>query len=71
MDGALEVARVLLEHGANVQAEDNRGRTPLQVVSEYDYRDDSKVTRKSKLMMTKLLVEHGAKLEQGDSMSTS
>jgi ankyrin repeat protein len=54
MKGALEVARVLLEHGANVQAEDGEGRTPLQIVSEIH----DEMTRSS---MTKFLVEHGAK----------
>jgi len=62
MKGALEVARVLLEHGANVQAEDDRGRTPLQLVSS---RKNFNLDE-----MTKLLVEHSAKLEQGDSRST-
>ena len=59
MSGALEVARVLLEHGANVQAEDTMGRTPLVVVLLWN-GDEATATRK---LMTKLLVEHGAKLE--------
>jgi hypothetical protein len=30
-EGQLAVARLLVEHGANVDAEDDKGRTPLQV----------------------------------------
>ena len=57
-----EVVRVLLEHGANVDAEDDEGRTPFQIAS---------ARRGDKTM--KLLLEHGAKgvLSTSYSLSTS
>jgi ankyrin repeat protein len=45
-----EIVRALLEHGANVDAEDDKGRTPFQIAS---------ARRVDKT--TKLLSEHGAK----------
>jgi ankyrin repeat protein len=45
-----EVVRVLLEHGANVDAEDSEGRTPYQIASANGYDE-----------IMKLLSEHGAK----------
>ena len=45
--GAVEVARILLEHGADVEAEDDKGRTPLRSAG----RDD----------MRKLLLEYSTK----------
>jgi hypothetical protein len=47
--GNVEVARVLLEYGADVQAEDKDGKTPVQIVARN--RDE----------MRQLLLEHGAK----------
>ena len=46
-EGSLEIVRVLLEHGANVGAEDNEGRTAFQIASAKGY---------DKIM--KLLSEH-------------
>jgi len=44
--GSLEVTRLLLSHGANVDEQDSDGRTPFQVASSDELR--------------KLLLEHGA-----------
>ncbi|KAH9164382.1 hypothetical protein EDB89DRAFT_2078084 [Lactarius sanguifluus] len=44
--GLLEVARLLLNYGANVDEKDGEGRTPFQVAEHQE--------------MTKLLLEHGA-----------
>ena len=44
-----DVARLLLEHGANVDAEDSEGRTPFQIASENNGCDE----------IMKLLSEHG------------
>ena len=35
--GYLEVAHLLVGHGANIDAEDDEGRTAFQVASEYGY----------------------------------
>jgi ankyrin repeat protein len=35
----LEVARLLVELGANIDAEDHKGRTAFQVASESGYHD--------------------------------
>ncbi len=48
-EGLLEVARVLLSYGANVDEKDEEGRTSSQVASEKEYHK-----------ITKLLLEHGA-----------
>ncbi|KAF8473034.1 hypothetical protein DFH94DRAFT_765466 [Russula ochroleuca] len=48
--GTVEVVRVLLEHGANVGAEDNQGKTPFQIAS---------ANGEDEIM--KQLSEHGAK----------
>ena len=45
-----EVVCVLLEHGANVGAEDSKGKSPFQIASEKGYDE-----------IMKLLSEHGAK----------
>ena len=50
--GRIEVARVLLEHGANVEVKDKKGRTPLDVASEGQREE-----------IVKLLLEHGARRE--------
>jgi len=50
--GWLEIARLLLSHGAKVDEKDKEGRTPLQVASSEGHVE-----------MTKLLADHGAKEE--------
>jgi ankyrin repeat protein len=50
--GWLEVARLLLSHGANVDEKDKEGRTSFQVASS-----------KGHVEMTKLLLDHGANPE--------
>ena len=40
--GHLEVARILVEHGANIDAEDNEGRTAFQVSLDEGYHDIAK-----------------------------
>jgi ankyrin repeat protein len=47
--GYLEPARLLLEHGANVHAQDDRGKTPLRISSENGH-----------LQVMHLLLQHGA-----------
>jgi hypothetical protein len=48
--GAVEVARILLEHGADIQAEDDKGKTPLRVAEEQKHNK-----------LINLLLEYGAK----------
>ena len=48
--GRPEIARLLLEHGVDVEAEDREGLTPLRVASG-EGRDE----------IVKLLLEYGAK----------
>ncbi|KAH9015338.1 hypothetical protein EDB85DRAFT_1875891 [Lactarius pseudohatsudake] len=48
-NGFLEVARLLLRHGANVDERDREGRTPFQVASSKGHDE-----------MTKLLLEYGS-----------
>jgi ankyrin repeat protein len=48
--GTVEVVRVLLEQGANVGEEDDKGRTSFQLASE-----------KGEKEIMKLLSEHGIK----------
>ena len=47
--GSLEVARLLLSYGANVDEKDENSKTPLQVVASRRHEE-----------MAKLLIEHGA-----------
>ncbi len=42
MEGHLEVARLLVEHGADIDAEGKRGKTAFQVASEWGYHDFAK-----------------------------
>ncbi|KAI0269607.1 ankyrin repeat-containing domain protein, partial [Russula aff. rugulosa BPL654] len=49
--GRIEIVRLLIEHGANVEAKDYLGQTPLDVARLYNGREE----------MIKLLSEHVAK----------
>ncbi|KAI0281936.1 ankyrin repeat protein, partial [Russula aff. rugulosa BPL654] len=53
-DGNIEIARVLLEHGANVEVKDNEGRTPLDIASG---------VLRGQHEIVKLLLEHNARRE--------
>ena len=48
--GRIEIARLLVEHGANVEAQDDRGKTPLDVATEEQHDE-----------ILKLLSEHRAR----------
>lgn len=50
--GNLEITKYLIEHGANIEAIDNEGKTPL-ILSSFN----------GKMEVTKYLVEKGANLE--------
>ena len=50
--GDLEMVRVLLEHGVDVNAQNKNGHTPLDFASRGGHRDDPRVAR--------LLIAHGA-----------
>ncbi|KAN0136325.1 Ankyrin repeat-containing domain protein [Lactarius tabidus] len=61
LSGVLEVARVFLDLGANVNAEDNRGQTPLhRVLRSEDYSDEQRFG------ITELLVQRGADVNTQD-----
>jgi ankyrin repeat protein len=47
--GSLEIARALLEYGANVNRSDRRGRSPVHTISRCSYDD-----------LLQLLFDHGA-----------
>ncbi|KAI9451116.1 ankyrin repeat protein [Lactarius psammicola] len=61
-NGCVDVSRMLLEHNADVNSPDNRGKVPLHRVSERSLdnlkRDDPGVVR--------LLLEHGADVDAED-----
>ena len=56
--GAPEVVRLLLEHGADVEAVNVDGKTALQVVGKADWVE---VDQGRCDEVTKLLIEHGVK----------
>ena len=69
--GRVEVARVLLEHGANVDAEDKKGRTPLHEAADYrrvnvDY-GRVKGYVGGKVEIIRVLLEHGANVGAQDN----
>ena len=51
--GKTEIVRLLLDHGANTEAEDKSGRTPLQMASG-DGKDE----------IVRMLMEHGTQLHR-------
>ncbi|KAN0142126.1 Ankyrin repeat-containing domain protein [Lactarius tabidus] len=59
--GRLEIARVLLDHGANPSSENDRAQTPLHIVSQgsYWFQDDGPG-------VAKLLLERGADMHAQD-----
>ncbi|KAE9067069.1 hypothetical protein PF010_g27611, partial [Phytophthora fragariae] len=54
-NGRIEVVRELIENGADVNAQDDKGTTALMAAAEYD-----------QLEMVKFLIEHGASLTTTD-----
>ena len=56
--GTVEATHLLLEHGAEIDAEDNKGRTPLQLALMYG-RDE----------MARVLSEHGATQPSADFLA--
>lgn len=58
----LKLVRMLLDHGANVNAEDRRGRTPFhRVLEDGDDSDEDRVG------VSHLLIEHGADVNKPDN----
>ena len=59
--GKLEIARLLLDHGAQVNAKNHQGEIPLHLVSrgEYNSPDDG-------VQVTELLLEHGTDVNAQD-----
>ncbi|KAH9172800.1 hypothetical protein EDB89DRAFT_862511 [Lactarius sanguifluus] len=58
----LEVAQMLLDNGAYVNAEDKQGRTPLHCVLEYDWWSDEDL-----FSVPQLLIERGADVNMPDN----
>jgi ankyrin repeat protein len=58
--GRLEIAQVLLGHGANPNVEDEYGWTPLHLVSEGKYN-----SHEHDVSIARLLLEHGADVNLG------
>ena len=58
--GHIEVARVLLEHGADTEARDNHGRTPLL-----------RASRDGHIELARVLLKHGANTEARDKENSS
>jgi ankyrin repeat protein len=58
--GHVEVARVLVNHGAKVSAKDQDGWTPLHLASKHGHAD-----------LARLLIEHGAKVSAKDKQGCS
>jgi ankyrin repeat protein len=68
--GRVEVVRVLLEHGANVGAEDNKGRTPLHEAADYRRIETNERVEgyvSGKVELVRVLLEHGANVGAEDS----
>ncbi len=59
--GRLEIARVLLDHGANANAENDQGATPLHLVSRGKYR-----FQENGVGIAQLLLEHGVDVHAQD-----
>lgn len=58
--GKIKAAKYLLKHGANVDAKDKHGVTPLMRAGEYGHED-----------MTKLLIQHEASVNLVDNYQTT
>ena len=60
-NGRLDIAKVLLDHGANPKAEDKALRTPLHHVAHGEFESQENGAR-----LTQLLLEHGADVDATD-----
>ena len=73
--GRVEVARVLLEYGANVGAEDNKRKTPLHIAIDYKRLDDLNERMEDyasgKVAVARVLLEHGANADAEDNEGKS
>jgi len=58
--GMLEIARALLDHGANPNVENDQGEAPLHVVSQGKY------DQKHGVLIARLLLERGADVNASD-----
>lgn len=54
---AVEVAEILIEHGAEINAQDVQGKTPLQII--YTHNIYSKKINAKKEKLIRLLKSHG------------
>ena len=69
--GRVEVAHVLLEYGANVRAENNKGRTPLHDAADYERigrLDSVEDYASGKVEVVRVLLEHGANAGAQDNV---
>ena len=57
---------ILLEHGADANAENNEGMTPLQILSESDANDERNL-----LNIAQLLLMHGAEVNRWDKANNT
>jgi ankyrin repeat protein len=60
--GRPDIARVLLDHGATMNSEDNSGRTPLHLVAEGKYN-----LEQDRIRVVQLLLERGADVNALDN----
>lgn len=64
--GQFDVARKMLERGADVNARDERERTPLHLAIEAEVRGDGPPVPAEQVEFVRLLLEHGARTDVRD-----